>query len=83
LQAAFFAAGARQLLCSLWPVESWVAHSIARRFHEELARQPPELALQITLNDYLDKASSGTRGEYYWAPFFLSRMGTSQPLSKE
>ena len=76
LQAAFFAAGARRVLCSLWPVDSQIAYRIMTGVHRHVAQgEPPELALQTAVKDYLKTAGIQTRKIYYWAPFFLSTLG--------
>ncbi len=76
LQAAFFAAGARCLLCSLWAVNSPTARMITTSFHRYLASgERPEVALQAALKDYLSTAGPLTRKIRYRAPFFLSTLG--------
>jgi CHAT domain-containing protein len=72
LQAAFFCAGARQLLSALWPVEFRVARAITRGFHEQLiAGAPADIALRAAVVDYLDNARVLDRDTTYWAPFTL------------
>jgi CHAT domain-containing protein len=76
LQAAFFAAGARQVLGALWPVESDVAYPLLTAFHHHsLAGMPPDLALQRATVDYLDRAGIRLRKTYFWAPYFLTATG--------
>jgi hypothetical protein len=78
LQAAFFRAGARRVLGTLWPVDSLAARQISTSFHSELARGrcgDPETALQKAICDYLVTAGVLGRQVYYWAPFFLSAIG--------
>lgn len=76
LQAAFFAAGARWILSSLWPVDSYAALPITKNFHCYMADgKQPELALQAAVKDYLKTASVLRRKIYYWAPLFISAMG--------
>ena len=73
LQAAFFCAGARQLLSALWPVEFRVARAITSAFHKELiAGAPADIALQTAVVDYLDNARVLDRDTTYWAPFTLT-----------
>lgn len=84
LQAAFFAAGAKRTICSLWPVESSVARSMTVRFHGYIANGlQPELALQAAVIDYLKTAGTQKRKVYYWAPFFLSAMGRASSKNQE
>lgn len=79
LQAAFFAAGAKLLLCSLWPVDSHTARTITLSFHRAIIQgKVPEVALQAAIQDHLKTAGLGKRGVYYWAPFFLSAMGRAR-----
>ncbi|PWU02552.1 MAG: hypothetical protein C5B51_20645 [Terriglobia bacterium] len=78
LQAAFFRAGARRVLGTLWPVDSKAARQISTSFHSRLANgecQDPETALQKAICDYLETARDLTRKVYFWAPFFLSAIG--------
>lgn len=76
LQAAFFAAGARRVLCSLWPVDSLVAHQIMTGVHRHIAQgKQPEVALQMAVKNHLQTAGAIKRRSYYWAPFFLSTVG--------
>jgi CHAT domain-containing protein len=78
LQAAFFRAGARRVLGTLWPVDSPAARKIATAFHAHLAADElcgPAMALQASVLDYLSQADIRTRKIYFWAPFFLSVLG--------
>jgi CHAT domain-containing protein len=80
LQAAFFAAGARRILGSLWPVDSAAAQQITTDFHRRLVEgTSPEVALQRATLDYLDGAGLLKRRAYYWAPFFIAAIGRRQP----
>ena len=59
LQAAFFRAGARRVLGTLWPVASQAARQISVSFHSQLASgkcRDPETALQKAICDYLASA---------------------------
>jgi CHAT domain-containing protein len=81
LQAAFFRAGARRILGTLWPVDSVAARRIATGFHARLAADKlcdPEVALQTSVRDYLSQADMRTRKVYFWAPFFLSVLGRAK-----
>jgi CHAT domain-containing protein len=78
LQAAFFRAGVRRILGTLWPVDSLAAHKITTAFHRRLAAESlcdPEVALQASMCDYLVQAGIQARKVYFWAPFFLSVLG--------
>jgi CHAT domain-containing protein len=84
LQAAFFAAGAKRVVCSLWPVEAPMIDMAG--FHQELlAGLLPERALQNETISYLKAMRARERplsnARYYWAPFFLSAFG--RPVSEE
>jgi len=74
LQAAFFAAGAKKLLGSLWPVNSAAARTIMNAFHRHLADGwEPERALQAAMCEF--RTNILTRKTELWAPFFLFAMG--------
>jgi CHAT domain-containing protein len=76
LQAAFFAAGAKRVIGSLWPVHSPAAKAIMTALHRQLATgQSPETALRSAILEYLRTARVGNRQSFYWAPFFLSAVG--------
>jgi CHAT domain-containing protein len=73
LQAAFFGAGARRVIGSLWPVLSSAAQTIMTGLHGHLTEgQSPEMALRSAILDYLRRARVKDRSPFYWAPFFLS-----------
>ena len=72
LQAAFFGAGARQLLGAMWPAYDDVAAEAMTTFHRLLAEpQPADIALQKAVVPLLD-AGYWT---YQWAPFKLTSLG--------
>jgi CHAT domain-containing protein len=88
LQAGFFAAGARGVVGSLWPVESKEAYKIMLAFHGGLlAGLPPARALQASVQRWLQAKRDERRqknpttpfnpGQYvhHWAPFFLTALG--------
>lgn len=78
LQAAFFAAGARELVASLCPVDTTAARDISVALHQGLCRgQPTDVALQSAICNYIDSAGVLKRKRHYWAPFFLSALGPS------
>lgn len=77
LQAAFFAAGANQILSTMWPVDSKSARAIALAFHRRLnAGVAAELALQQAVVEFLGNARASKslkkQRPYTWAPFFLT-----------
>jgi CHAT domain-containing protein len=72
LQAAFFAAGARQVLGTLWPVINRTAPVVMKAFHAGIAcSQPPEVALQ----DAINQLRRTRRSVYHWAPYKLIALG--------
>jgi CHAT domain-containing protein len=87
LTAAFFAAGARRVFGTLWPVDSSAAVPITTALHRHLAAgAAPEFAWQEAVRGYLKTAGPLKRKIYYWAPFFLSAMGRPRygaPIRKE
>ncbi len=77
LQGAFFAAGARRVLGTLWPVFDKVAYEVMVGFHRECGMhpdRPPEIALQRCLIAYLD-AHPERADRCDWAPFILAVLG--------
>ena len=80
LQSAFFQAGARCVLGTLWLVETASSSKMIRAFHRHYAQgQTSDVALQQALKDYLaDPATK--KGVYYWAPYFVSCLGANTPL---
>lgn len=75
LQAAFFAAGARQILATMWTVNSDPAFAITGAFHEALLEgfEPPE-ALQRAVIGFREKAGPWGEAVAEWAPFFLTAL---------
>ena len=72
LQAAFFAAGARELVSTLWPVESHTALKICRGFHEALLNDlAPDEALQHSILNFRRTARLSYRSVEHWGPYFL------------
>jgi CHAT domain-containing protein len=72
LQAAFFAAGARQVLGTMWPVTDAVARLVMEAFHAGMcSSQRPEIALQAAIRQQI---SSG-RPAFHWAPYKLIVLG--------
>lgn len=77
LQAAFFAAGANQIVSTMWPVDSKAARVIALGFHRRLKTGlATEVALQQAVVEFLEdaRASKSLKQQrpYTWAPFFLA-----------
>ena len=72
LQAAFFAAGARQIIGSLWPLDDMSGPAVMSAFHASLsASNAPELALQAAINQQRQAGCS----IYHWAPYKLIILG--------
>lgn len=76
LQAAFFAAGADQIISTLWPVDSSAARTISLSLHRRIeAGMSAEVALQEAVVEFLEDArargSLKRQKPYTWAPFFL------------
>ncbi len=79
LQAAFFAAGSRRLIATLWPSDGNATRLIMKSLHSYLIEgDSPEIALQRAVKDFLAEAGVNTRSTYYWASFFLTKMGRVQ-----
>ena len=80
LQAAFFAAGTRELVASLYPVDSSAARDICTGLHRYLKMgYSTDKALQSAICDYIDNAGLFSGVRHYWAPFILSALGRSDP----
>jgi hypothetical protein len=77
LQAAFFMAGVRQILSTLWPVQSWAARQIAVLFHRHLQRLPAELALQEAQKAFIARGPLSAHPAV-WGPFFLVRAASAR-----
>jgi len=75
LQAAFFAAGARQLLGTLWPASDDSAPAIMKSFHQGLNDGlTADRALNKAMNDL-----RSTHSMFHWAPYKLVRLGGVSP----
>jgi CHAT domain-containing protein len=84
LQAAFFAAGTKQILSTLLPVQSISAREIMVDFHRYLAAgKTSEVALQAAIISYLSTHTDPERQVHFWAPFFLSAMGRPHLVKQE
>jgi CHAT domain-containing protein len=72
LQAAFFAAGAREILSTLCPVKDLAGMRIGTGFHRHhLSGAPSDLAWQAATIEYLATAKLPERHRAFWAPFQL------------
>jgi hypothetical protein len=72
LQAAFFAAGSRQVLGALWPADQTSARALMLSLHQAMnAGQAADLALRQAM---LDLRATGA-SMYRWAPYKLVRLG--------
>jgi tetratricopeptide (TPR) repeat protein len=80
LQAAFFAAGARQLLGALWPVADGSARTLMCAFHEQLAAGVPA---ESALRQAMAQMRATNLPMYHWAPYKLVRLGRAQGESTE
>jgi CHAT domain-containing protein len=71
LTRAFFFAGARRVLVSLWPVEDRATAELMRRFYREMLQngQPPAAALRSAQSAL--RREPGWQEPYYWAGFIL------------
>jgi CHAT domain-containing protein len=79
LQSALFKSGVRSIVGTLWLVESDSASQITRAFHGHYAEgKPAEVALQLSVRDYLASPVDELSGVYYWAPYFISSIGRRQ-----
>ena len=75
LQSAFFQAGARCVLGSLWLVETESSSKLIRLFHREYAHlADPEIAWRNAVRTYLADPTAN-HGTFYWAPYFLLCLG--------
>ncbi len=73
LSGAFLAAGARNVLVSLWNVDDRTTASFMRKFYSSLAQgDNPAQALARTKSRMIQ---AGLRNPFYWAPFVL--LGTA------
>lgn len=75
LQAAFIAAGARQIVGALWPIEDATAALICDLFHQQLREAPPDVALQRALCELIEVDPICRRMPGLWASFFLTTAG--------
>ncbi len=79
LQAAFFAAGARQVLGALWPADDATTPALMKIFHQAvIAGEAADLALRQAM---LALRATGA-SIHQWAPFKLVRLGRVSPPSQ-
>jgi CHAT domain-containing protein len=78
LQSALFRSGVRSIVGTLWLVETKSSSPVTRAFHRHYAEgKPAEVALQLSVREYLATAPARCSGVYYWAPYFISSIGSS------
>jgi CHAT domain len=78
LQAAFFAAGACQVLGALWPADDTTTPTLMTAFHQAMiGGEAADLALRQAMLDLRAADASMHR----WAPFKLVRLGSVGPSS--
>jgi CHAT domain-containing protein len=79
LPAAFFSAGAREVLGGLWPVNDKAALAIMPALHKHLASGlPSDVALALAVNAYREQAP----GIYKWASLKLVSIARPAPATK-
>ncbi|HEX9500714.1 MAG TPA: CHAT domain-containing tetratricopeptide repeat protein [Thermoanaerobaculia bacterium] len=72
LTRAFFYAGARSVVASLWDVEDTATSRLMQRFYKNIRRgEPIDIALQHAKLDLLHSGGS-TSAPFYWASFIVS-----------
>jgi hypothetical protein len=79
LPAAFFSAGAREVLGALWPVNDKAALAIMPALHKHLAAGlPSDVAVALAVNDYRQQAPE----MYKWASLKLVSIARPVPATK-
>ncbi|HEY3053072.1 MAG TPA: CHAT domain-containing tetratricopeptide repeat protein [Thermoanaerobaculia bacterium] len=72
LTRAFFFAGARSVVASLWDVEDASTSRLMQRFYANIRRgQPIDIALQQAKLDFI-RSGGPTSAPFYWASFVVS-----------
>lgn len=72
LTRAFFYAGARSVVASLWDVEDMATARFMQRFYANIQRgQPIDIALQRAKLDFIHSGGT-TSNPFYWASFVVS-----------
>lgn len=80
LPAAFFAAGARQVVSTLWTVDSDTANDVSDAFYKaHLDGEPADSALRSAILRYRETAGPFRSGLDMWAPFFLTTLSRPEP----
>lgn len=74
LAQAFLAAGAANVVATLWRISDAGAEAFAARFYQHLRTQPPSQALARAQADL--RADPRWRHPYYWAAYTLTGAGT-------
>lgn len=69
LAHAFFHAGARRLVVSLWPVADASTSDLMVRFYRHLADHDPATALTLAKRELASRSS--TASPFHWAPFVV------------
>ncbi|MGC2660070.1 MAG: CHAT domain-containing protein, partial [Bryobacteraceae bacterium] len=78
LQSALFRSGVRSIVGALWVLAMSSGSPISRAFHRYYANgELAEVALQLAVKDYLAHASFPFNDVYYWAPYFISSIGSA------
>lgn len=78
LQAALFRSGVRSIAGTLWVLPVQSGSPMSRAFHKHYAKgEPAEVALQLSVKEYLAEARSPFNDVYYWAPYFISSIGST------
>ncbi|HWF47007.1 MAG TPA: CHAT domain-containing protein [Bryobacteraceae bacterium] len=78
LQAALFRSGVRSIAGTLWVLAMQSGSPISRAFHKHYAEgKPAEVALQLSVKEYLADARFPFNDVYYWAPYFISSIGST------
>ncbi|MBN1996493.1 CHAT domain-containing protein [candidate division KSB1 bacterium] len=84
LQAAFYAAGARQIVSTLWPVVPVVARKISAAFHRAcVAGMAADEALRQAICEYKKDPDPFYNSADYWGSFFLSSLMLPDRTIKE
>lgn len=80
LPAAFFAAGARQVVSTLWAVDSDTANDVSDAFYKAyLNGESADSALRSAILRYRENAGPFRSGLDMWAPFFLTTLSRPEP----
>jgi CHAT domain-containing protein len=84
LQAALFRSGVRSIVGTLWVLAMQSGSPISRAFHKYYAEgKRAEVALQLSVKDYLASAKPPFNDIYYWAPFFITSIGSPKSTQRE